>query len=392
MRWLMILLSTVSIVALGLNPMYAGNPASIMKGGWILLGADLGGGMSLYSNLFNLEDLRRLLSGATVTIDESRLKNVEGGMSFGFMPDLNLNLSLGLNPWRLGFESRIDGSAIAFVPKDVARILLGGSEYHEDVDEEFNLFKGNVSLKTGFVFGVETMGFNLGMAFGVYFPLLSFDPNSKVHFVYESDPDEGTFHSALSGETRFYTSLDQSLNLDTSSGGFYIDLGLIFDWEDLELGLAISNISPISAKSSYYGGVSVDFEAHLSSAELYTSGPDYGVSGISALSSPVEVPLMYEISGFAYYNLGLIDAALYGSFTPEVSHSEIGIYSSLLRIVWLDLRYLSEGYWNKTLGLNLNLILLRISAYLGATDSNPFNLDLSKMNGLNFALEVGLGL
>ncbi len=394
MRQTVLVMTLISITIFGTIPLYSGNPAGILKDSWLIAGLDLDSGGRFYSNLFNLEDLvNGLLMGSTITIDKERIEMVENGLSMGLDTAAGLYLCAGLNPWRIGFEAYEDGGYILSIPGDVARLLLGGSDYEENVNEEFNLIKGSVSLKTGFVFGSSAKGFDMAVAVGVYFPLLAFDPKSKVEFVYESDPDEGKFHSLISGGTTFYTSLDPfSKRLDMSSAGLYIDTGIIYSYQGMEIGLAFSNLSPVQAKVKYQGTVSVNFEASITSGDFSVAGPDYTPpTSVSTLTQATDVSLPTEITGFLAYNFGIADLGVHFSYVPSLPHSEVGFYASLQRTLWIDFKYLSEGYWEKNVGLNLHLVVLKLSAYLGVIDNDPFNVDLSEMKGLKIALKIGAG-
>ena len=143
---------------------------------------------------------------------------------------------------------------------------------------------------------------------------------------------------------------------------------------------------------NYEGYSRVSFEASLSNFEFGSNGPNMEIpDDLSQLPTPEDVQIPMKIFAAAEYRTSFVRLAAHFKSTTDFSEKEFGAYVDLANVLWLDFTSVKPA-WRKTIGLNLDLRFLRMTASIGVIDyAGILNFDTSKMTGLSISMGFGVG-
>ena len=379
-----------------INSLWSYNPAMIFDSPREYLGLEINVLADLDQNLFNLEDASKLIGGETLVIDKTRLETMEHGFILSPVLGSKGTLWIGSRSFKLGAAVSLDGDLDMKLPPELMNVIFGNVDYDENIDKDFGMFSGGIYAKLGALIGFSFKNFELALEGGVYSPILWFDENSKAHFYYRSDKDEGRVETGVNVSVRLFSivsSLEDLEEMDlTENAGYYIDLGVLANFGKLKVSAGVKNITLSSAKLGYEGYANVSFAATYSNFELETDDPSFEISKeFTALPEPTSVEIPLELNGAISYDLSFLKLGTHLRYLIDSGYKEYGAYLSLLDLLWIDFTG-NDLAWKKTIGLNIDLRLIRITAVAGVIDyGGILNFDPSKMTGLSVSVGAGLG-
>jgi hypothetical protein len=375
------------------------NPAMIFDGPRVFLNlSEMNLSLDLDQNALTLVDASNLVGGEKIVIDPSRLELLKDGLKIFPNAFVDESVWLGFGSFRLGANLKAESDVSASLPYDLFRVIFGDVNYTENIEKEFSLFKGSVSLKLGGMLGFGLGDFKFAFSGGAFLPVISFDPDKKIKFYYYSDEDTATVQTGISGSVRMLSALPSIKNFDNldvsemlNNAGYYLDAGILWKPGKFEIAFAVNNITIKPAVARYEGYAEVSYSATYSNFELETSDPSFDVpDDLTPLSSPDEVSMNMKCTAAVSYDMGYLQLGAHAKFVPDIS-TEWGIYAGLLNFLWIDLTNTGSA-WKKSVGIELDLRLIGIKAMLGVIDyGGLLNIDPSKMTGLSVSAGFGLG-
>ena len=356
--------------------------------------------VSLDQNLFSIKDVITMAEGSEVVLDKSKLELMKDGFKLSPVVSMDEYVGLGFGSFKLGMIVNLRSNISMKLPYEMMEVLFGNVETTDTKESTFNIFNGGLVAKAGINLGFGIgKNINIGIAGGLYVPMIWFDKNSKAHFLYRSDEDTATVEMKIDGDVRLLSALSSLQNLEnldanklTSSAGYYLSIGASAKFGNLKMSGGINDISLQPAKLSYEGYSKVSFDASLVNLELNQSNPTMEIpEDLSELASPEEVSIPMKLFAAANYKLSLLNFGAHFKSTTDFEDKEFGGYIDLANILWIDMTNIGPA-WKKTLGLNLDLRILRLSASIGAIDyAGLFNFDTSKMTGITISAGFGMG-
>lgn len=385
------------------------NPALIMmeKRQHVAIGMNLD--LNLMQNFLRLDELQTLLFGeGTITLSKDRLQlfdyqyDGKKGLIFSFLFKNYLYGYLGFGRSKVGISWTLEGDPTITLPYDFMRIILKDVDYDENINEEFNLFNGGIYTKLGLFYGGNFGGNKndlfLAAELGAFSPILWVDPNAKSLLYYHADPDEALLEAGISGKSVILTSIGDIKNPDftniMSSLGYYASVGFVWRYNpnpvwNVFAGLAINNLSlPAYIKYKTFG--TLDFGFSLENLNPSMQEPSLDLGGLEELesASPVALPISYTIqTGFEFT---FVESGLHAKFTPGTPLREMGLYASLFRLVWIDMTWMPYSFWRKSIGIDLDLRLLKLSVSAALIDRNLIN--FSPENALGFSAQASFSI
>lgn len=364
--------------------------------------SDMGVSGKSLNNLLSLGDLNKLAKGEKVVLDKGKLDLLQGN-DFVFSPEIEGSeyIGLGFGGFRLGAVARVNNTLSLNLPYEVMRIILGDDSigFNEDIKRSFNLLNGSLSAQAGVLVGMDFGNLSLGVEAGGYLPIIAFDKDSSMTFLYYSNENTATLHIGINGQQRIYSFLSSFNNTDIDENeikenmGYYLSAGLLYKIENLKVGFAVNNYSISPAKMKYYGDVKLSYDATLSnlsfsSSDLESEFPD--TYDELEKSQDVTIPMEYSLF-ISYRFFSYLDTAFHAKVTSDFSRRDIGAYVAFEDLAWLDLTMLRNGLWKKEIGLNLEMNFFRLTASVGILDVGIVNFFPDRITGLSVNVGFGLG-
>ncbi len=356
--------------------------------------------LDLNQNLFSVEDMMKMAKGEKVVLDKSRLNLLKGGLYLSPALSISEYLGIGVGSARFGIGASAESNISLMLPHELMEVIFGNAEIGETKESTFNILSGGLFAKVGGVFGIGIKDkYFIALSGGTYLPLLWFDKESKAHFYYSSDEEKASVEVKVNGNVRLLSVLPSFENFEeldlnglTGNFGYYLDIGAMAKFGDVKVAGGVSNISVVPANLGYEGYASVSFEASLVNLEMSETEPKESLpEKLSKLPEPIPVKMPMEISVAALYDFPIAEIGAHYKGIPDLGTSEFGVYLSLLNTIWMDITSAGPA-WKKTVGLNLDLHLMRLTATAGIIDyGGLFNLDPSKMTGVTVSAGFGLG-